>query len=202
MMISPNELPDVTDKPVKEKVTVAGVEVWLEYKKGDRKLDDSLVSYPGSGWEMYADYGYIPGTVSSDREALDAFIGPHPVSLAIFLAFLYKEEKFILCGNEELGFSQMTPVVDEPKVLLGFEDEKEAIDFLFLQYGTSRVFTVIKTSIQDLQQDINLTMQQALKEANFERESLASGTTTSGNEGKVISSYGQGENNPQLIVEL
>jgi hypothetical protein len=57
---------DITSKDIVGNISFQGVEIALEYYKGDTKYsDDGGDSY---GWDLYADYGYIKGTVSPEAE--------------------------------------------------------------------------------------------------------------------------------------
>lgn len=61
--------------PVKKKIKVQGVPICLEWLKGETRQykKDGVVKYQRL---MEADYGYIPGTVDSDGEELDTYVGP------------------------------------------------------------------------------------------------------------------------------
>lgn len=61
--------------PIKRKVKVQGVPIWLEWLKGETReyKRNGVVKYRRL---MEADYGYIPGTVDSDGEELDVYLGP------------------------------------------------------------------------------------------------------------------------------
>lgn len=61
--------------PVKRKVKVQGVPIWLEWLKGETReyKKNGTVKYSRL---MEADYGYIPGTRDSDGEELDVYLGP------------------------------------------------------------------------------------------------------------------------------
>lgn len=61
--------------PIKKKIKVQGVPICLEWLKGETReyKKGGVVKYSRL---MEADYGYIPGTVDSDGEELDVYVGP------------------------------------------------------------------------------------------------------------------------------
>lgn len=61
--------------PIKKKIKVQGVPICLEWLKGETReyKKGGVVKYKRL---MEADYGYIPGTVDSDGEELDVYVGP------------------------------------------------------------------------------------------------------------------------------
>lgn len=101
--------------PIKKKVDVQGVPIWIEWKKGETRLykKGGKVKYERF---MKADYGYIPDTLDSDGEELDVYLGPDRGSPR---AFVIKQMK------ADGSF-------DEHKVMVGFrtkEDAKASYDY-------------------------------------------------------------------------
>ncbi len=97
----------MANDPIKEKIEVSGVPVWVEWKKGETR------KYKGKGnYErlMKAHYGYIPNTLDADGEELDVYVGPKKdASKAYIIDQLKKDGSF-----------------DEHKVMMGYSSKEEA----------------------------------------------------------------------------
>lgn len=95
--------------PVKKKIRVGGVPIWLEWLKGETRQykKDGVVKYERL---MEADYGYIPGTSDYDGEELDVYVGP---DRAAKNAYVIRQMK------KTGGF-------DEHKVMIGYASKKDA----------------------------------------------------------------------------
>ena len=104
------DLTKEANDPIKKKVRVQGIPVWIEWLKGEtREYKDKqgVVKYRR---HMEADYGYIPGTMDSDGEELDVYKGPdHDAKNAYVIRQLKKTGAF-----------------DEHKVMLGFSSKAAA----------------------------------------------------------------------------
>lgn len=89
--------------PVKKKINVKGVPVWIEWEKGEtrRYKNKGVVKYERL---MEADYGYIPGTLDSDGEELDVYVGPDRTSSTAYVVKQMKKDG----------------TFDEHKVMLGY----------------------------------------------------------------------------------
>jgi hypothetical protein len=74
---------------------------------------------------MSYDYGYIRGTVGTDKDHLDAYIGPNPESETVYIA------------NQR---DPVTGMFDEQKVMLGFNSEEEAKAAYLKQYDRPGFF--------------------------------------------------------------
>jgi hypothetical protein len=92
----------------------------------------------GKAWRslMKAHYGYIRGTRGADGDPVDVFLGPMPES----------RRAWVLNQTDEGGG------FDEHKVLLGFPDERSAVDAYRLSYtpGWSRFKAPVPLSIEQL----------------------------------------------------
>ncbi len=97
--------------PIKKKIEVQGIPVWIEWKKGETRIykKKGKIAYERF---MKADYGYIPNTLDADGEELDVYVGPDKQSIK---AFVIKQNK--LDGS-----------FDEHKVMIGFTDRAAAKD--------------------------------------------------------------------------
>lgn len=105
-----NGLLKLANDPIKEKIEVSGVPVWLEWKSGETR------EYKGKGGKiafsklMKHHYGYIPNTMDADGEELDAYVGPNRSSnTAWVIKQLKKDGSF-----------------DENKVMMGFASKEDA----------------------------------------------------------------------------
>ncbi len=95
--------------PIKRKVKVQGVPIWLEWLKGETReyKRNGVVKYRRL---MEADYGYIPGTVDSDGEELDVYLGPDRDARNAYVVRQMKKTG---------GF-------DEHKVMIGYSSKSAA----------------------------------------------------------------------------
>jgi hypothetical protein len=104
--------------PLQGRTKVQGMDISIENKKGSTR---SGTDKDGHEWhtEMHFDYGYIRGTVGTDKDHLDAYVGPNPESEIVYIV------------------NQNDPVTgdfDEQKVMLGFNSEAEAKEAYLKQY--------------------------------------------------------------------
>lgn len=95
--------------PIKKKIKVQGVPICLEWMKGETReyKKGGVVKYKRL---MEADYGYIPGTVDSDGEELDVYVGPDPEA---------RNAHVIRQMKKTGGF-------DEHKVMVGYSSKSAA----------------------------------------------------------------------------
>lgn len=104
------ELKKTANDPIKEKIEVSGIPVWLEWKGGDTreyKGKDGKVSFSKL---MKHHYGYIPNTKDADGEEIDVYVGPNRGSkTAWVIKQLKKDGSF-----------------DENKVMMGFGSKDDA----------------------------------------------------------------------------
>lgn len=97
--------------PIKRKIKVQGIPIWLEWLKGETReyKKDGVVKYRRL---MQADYGYIPGTIDSDGEELDVYLGPDRTARNAYVIRQMKKTG---------GF-------DEHKVMIGYSSKSAAKD--------------------------------------------------------------------------
>lgn len=95
--------------PIKKKIKVQGVPICLEWLKGETReyKKGGVVKYKRL---MEADYGYIPGTVDSDGEELDVYVGPDREARN---AYVIRQMK-------------RTGGFDEHKVMVGYSSKSSA----------------------------------------------------------------------------
>lgn len=101
--------------PIKKKIEVQGIPVWIEWKKGEKRIykNKGVVKYEKL---MKADYGYIPNTLDADGEELDVYLGSDRTSPKAFVIKQLKSDKSF----------------DEHKVMIGYrtqEDAKASYDY-------------------------------------------------------------------------
>lgn len=136
-------------KPAKKKAiqeTLHGLDITIEYRKGERKADSGKpYSY---GWPMHADYGFVNGTVSPEEgEELDCYVGPNRESTKVFIAPLLRDgeaESYNAPNRADPG------EFDEHKVLLGFETIEDARAHMYEQYGMWRTGQLIESTYEEL----------------------------------------------------
>lgn len=143
------------------KLNFKGIDIRIEYEKGETKPSGSPFSwYAESGWTVYADYGYIEGTLASDGEEIDVYVGEDHDS----------EEVYILTLLTYQGADD-NPVIDEWKVLLGFSSYEEAKDFALVQYGDYKSGIIYKSYLRDIDLLSELTNISKRKEMLYMQES-------------------------------
>lgn len=107
-----------------------GLPIAVETKRGsDRNWFDPHNNTAGTT-HMKNDYGYIKGTLGTDGDAVDVYIGPNPHSTRVFVITQAKAPEFI--------------EVDEQKCMVGF-DTPEAAKHCYLQhYNNTKFFMNMK----------------------------------------------------------
>ncbi|MDR1232158.1 MAG: hypothetical protein LBK61_12265 [Spirochaetaceae bacterium] len=104
--------------PLQGRTKVQGMDISIENKKGSTR---SGTDKDGHEWhtKMSYDYGYIRGTVGTDKDHLDAYVGPNPESEIVYIV----NQNDPVTGN-----------FDEQKVMLGFSSEADAKAAYLKQY--------------------------------------------------------------------
>jgi inorganic pyrophosphatase len=123
----------LANDPIKKRVTMHGIGMGIEWKKGEKrryydKKDPKKVNYEKL---MKADYGYMSGTRDHDGEQLDAYVGPNPKSLKVFVIKQLKDD-----GS-----------FDEHKVMLGYDDLAAAKSSFLDHMPPKRLGAVEETDI-------------------------------------------------------
>jgi hypothetical protein len=95
--------------PIKKKIRVQGVPIWIEWLKGETReyKKNGVIKYKRL---MSADYGYIPGTLDRDGEELDVYVGPDRDAKNAYVVRQLKKTG---------GF-------DEHKVMIGYSSKSAA----------------------------------------------------------------------------
>jgi len=130
--------PTTRKEPRNEARTFMGLKLVIEYKKGDIKESD------GGQYYMNADYGYIKNSIGADEEEIDVFIGPDKTPNAYIFMMPCKDE---------------ADALDEPKIILGFENYDDACNMICSQYywADPQKCLVLVTTIEDIARDANLS---------------------------------------------
>ncbi len=101
----------LSNDPIKEKVDVGGVPVWIEWKKGETRQYKDKAGKVKYRRLMKHHYGYIPDTKDADGEEIDVYVGPKRDSKKAWVIKQLKAD-----GK----------TFDENKVMLGFGSKEEA----------------------------------------------------------------------------
>lgn len=109
--------------PLQGKITMHGLVISVENRKGSKR---SGVSPEGKKWSttMKIPYGYILGVKGVDKDHLDCFVGDKRDSELVFVIKQLDEK-----GN-----------FDEHKIMLGFDNSKEAKKMYLAHYDSDRFF--------------------------------------------------------------
>jgi len=103
-------LAKMANDPIKKKIEVQGVPIWIEWKKGETRIYKDKKGVVKYERHMKADYGYIPDTLDADGEELDVYVGPDRTSPRAFvIKQLRKDGSF-----------------DEHKVMIGYQTKDDA----------------------------------------------------------------------------
>jgi hypothetical protein len=112
--------------PLQGRMRIHGMDISIENKKGSTRSGTDKDGKPWSqkmGW----DYGYIRGTVGKDKDYVDCFVGPN----------LKSEKVFII--HQVDPFTDGHPF-DEDKIMLGWDNEKDAKIAYLEQYNRPDFF--------------------------------------------------------------
>ncbi len=104
-------LAKIANDPIKEKLEVSGVPVWIEWKAGEKreyKDKKGVIKYSKL---MKHHYGYIPETKDADGEEIDVYLGDNKNS----------KQSWVIKQLKADG-----KTFDENKVMMGFGSKEEA----------------------------------------------------------------------------
>jgi hypothetical protein len=99
----------VSADSVKKRVSIAGLEVYIDRPKGFVMTGKDSKGIPWERKYQY-DYGFLPKTLGGDDDGLDVFIGPDKAAANAYWAIQHKDD-----GS-----------FDEYKVFLGFPSKEAA----------------------------------------------------------------------------
>lgn len=115
-------------------VTIQGFDIAIENPKGSVR---SGVDVDGNEWsqEMHNTYGYFEGTKGKDKDDVDVFIGPNPLSESVFVV-----DQLNSAGE-----------FDEHKVMFGFDSSEEARAAYLSNYedGWTGLGDITKVNVDD-----------------------------------------------------
>ncbi|MCQ2604550.1 MAG: hypothetical protein MJ215_05870 [Spirochaetia bacterium] len=102
----------------------AGMKISIENKKGSYR---SGIDKDGHEWKtlMHYDYGYIRGTVGTDKDHVDCYLGPDKTSMRVY----------VIHQNDPV-----TGKYDEDKCMLGFSTAEDAKKAYMRQYDRPGFF--------------------------------------------------------------
>jgi hypothetical protein len=96
--------------PIKKSISIAGLDIGIEWLKGETREYKSKTTGGHFSQKMKADYGYIKRTKDADGEELDVYVGPNRQSDKVFVIKQLKDD-----GS-----------FDEHKVMLGYDSADDA----------------------------------------------------------------------------
>ncbi len=113
------KVPMYTGHKLHNRIKFQGLQISVENEMGTVRS--------GENWQtvMQHKYGYIRGTIGSDGDHLDVYVGPHKFSKDVFVVF---------------QVDPRTGEYDEDKVMLGYESPEEAKAAYLLHYDTDKFF--------------------------------------------------------------
>lgn len=111
------------------KIDFQGLHISIETDKGSSREWHDPHGTKGTTTFEYP-YGYVKGTLGTDGDAVDVFVGPNKDSTRIFIITQMKTPDF--------------KEVDEQKVMLGFNSSKEAKSAYLRHYDNPKFFGSMK----------------------------------------------------------
>jgi hypothetical protein len=137
------------------KTDFQGLPISIENKKGSvRKWHDPFAKRDGET-KMHYDYGYIRGTLGTDGDHVDVYLGPVAEAKTVYVVHQRRAPEF--------------KRFDEDKVMLGFASAKEAKQAYLRQYDNPRFFgnmtalpmETFKEKLQDRKGDMIKSLKKA-----------------------------------------
>lgn len=123
---------------------------WTDEETGEQGF--TVMEYP---------YGYIRGTLGTDGDEVDVFLGPNKSSDKVFVVTQNKKP--------EEGYTGSQPWLetDEQKVMLGFDSPKEAQDAYLRHFDDPRFFgRMIELTMSDFKERLSLKHGKLIKGLN------------------------------------
>lgn len=153
-----------------------GLKISIENRKGGvRKWYDPHNDEKGRTKMLYP-YGYIKGTVGTDGDHVDCFIGPNEDAKYVY----------IIDTNKAPDFKQF----DEQKCMLGFDSREEAKNAYLAHYNDARFFRDMK------EVPFDKFKEKVLKTLHSRKKKLAS--NTSPEEQRNLIDNGRGPSNDRV----
>ena len=113
-----------------DRLLFGGLNVSIENRKGSvRHWYDKATNTSGTTKMLYP-YGYVKGSIGSDGDHVDVFIGPNPNATHAFVIDQMRSPDFT--------------TFDEQKVMLGFDDADEAKKAYLLHFDNEKFFGKMK----------------------------------------------------------
>ena len=133
--------------PVKEKITLHGIPISLEWREGEtrkyfnhdplKKKSTGTIDY---NKKMKADYGYVRGVMDADGEELDVYLGPNRDSTKVFVL-------------EKLRSSDAS--FDENKIMLGYDSKEEAKKSYLQHQGKDEMGKVREVTLERFKKEFS-----------------------------------------------
>lgn len=123
---------DFQGLPISVENPKGGKRYWTDEETGETGV--TVMEYP---------YGYVKGTLGTDGDEVDVYVGPNKSSDKVFVITQQKKP--------DVGYTGQKPwvEVDEQKVMLGFNSAKEAQECYMRHFNDTRFFgTVIELTVE------------------------------------------------------
>lgn len=143
------------------KMDFQGLPVSIEQGKGGKRYwTDESTGETGVTVMEYP-YGYVRGTLGTDGDEVDVFIGPNKESSKVFVITQQKKPDEGKAGNHPWVET------DEQKVMLGFDDPKEAQNAYMRHFDDERFFgKMIELTMDDFKEKLNHCKGELIKNLN------------------------------------
>lgn len=154
---------------LRDRIDFQGLPISVEQDEGDKRYwTDESTGEEGCTLMLYP-YGYIRGTLGTDGDEVDVYVGPNEQSTKVF----------VITQNQkpEEGKAGSAPWVetDEQKVMLGFDSAKEAQAAYLQHYDDARFFgRMIELTMDDFKERLQSQKGELIKgkmaEGGFSKE--------------------------------
>lgn len=123
------------DKPLQRTMKFQGLSIAIETDKGQFRFWYDANGKEKGKTKMLHPYGYVVGTLGTDGDEVDVYVGPCETSNRVFVITQLKAP----------GFQN----IDEQKVMLGFNDPIGAKTAYLRHYNTARFFGTVQEMTMD-----------------------------------------------------
>ena len=147
------------------RLTFQGLPVSIENRAGSRRYWYDPNADEHGSTKMKYPYGYIRGTLGTDGDAVDVFVGPNNTSTKVFVITQMKRPHF--------------KKIDEQKVMLGFDSAAEAKKAYLSHYNDPKFFGSMKEmNIEEFKNKLSSTKGKLIKHLFFDDASATIHTCT------------------------
>lgn len=156
------------------KLVFQGLPISIENKAGSRRYWYDPNADEHGSTKMKYPYGYIRGTLGTDGDAVDVFVGPDNTSEKVFVVTQMKRPEF--------------RKVDEQKVMLGFNSSEEAKKAYLSHFNDPRFFGSMKEmSIDEFKSKVSSQKGKLIKHLFFDSASASIQATVAFSGGQHVS---------------